>query len=68
MICGQITSGVIDRIPAGGTVNVSSKVILGFGSTQFVVHGDEPFGSADSRQQGGKLYLFYVKVNSGGGD
>ena len=68
LICGRITSGVINSIPAGGMIKVDSKIILGFGSTQFTVNGGEPYGSKDFRKQGGKLYLFYVKVNPGGGD
>ena len=66
LICGKETSGIIQSIPAGGQVKVNSKIIMGFGKTQFFVYGQEPFGSKDLRYQGGKLLLFYVKVNFGG--
>ena len=66
LVCGRISNGIIESIPAGESVKVRSDLIIGFGGTQFLVSGQEPFGSIDYRQQSGKLYLFYVKVNVGG--
>jgi hypothetical protein len=66
IILGKETSGVIPSIPAGGEVKVQSKLIMGFGKAQFKVNSNEPYGSWDIRQQGGKLFLFYVFVNIGG--
>lgn len=66
IILGKETSGVIPSIPAGGEVKVQSKLIMGFGKAQFLVNCNEPYGSWDIRQQGGKLFLFYVMVNIGG--
>lgn len=66
LVCGKISSGTIQSIPPGEVARVKSDLIIGFGSAQFLVSGEEPYGSIDYRQQGGKLYLFYVKVNFGG--
>ena len=66
LICGKETSGLIPSIPAGGEVKVESKLIMGFGKTQFIAYSEEPYGSLDQRKQGGKLFLIYVLVNIGG--
>jgi len=66
LICGQESNGTIKSIPAGERIQVKSDLIMGFGKTQFLVSGQEPYGSKDLRLQGGKLFLFYVKVNFGG--
>jgi len=66
LFCGKESNGIIQSIPAGEGVKVKSDLIIGFGNTQFMARGEEPYGSIDYRQQGGKLFLFYVKVNIGG--
>jgi len=66
LICGKETNGIIPSIPPGDSVKVNSKIIMGFGNTQFMAFGEEYYGSSGIRQQGGKLFLFYVKVNIGG--
>ena len=66
LICGKETSDIIPSILPGDTVKVKSKIIMGLGNTQFMACSGEPFGSSCIRQQGGKLFLFYVKVNIGG--
>lgn len=64
---GKETKGIIPSILAGEEVKVKSNLIIGFGKAQFIVNSAEPYGSWDIRQQGGKLFLFYVLVNIGGG-
>jgi len=59
-------SGVIDNIPAGGEVSISSKMIIGFGKTRVYVTAEIDDGPSDSRNQGAKVLLFYIKVNIGG--
>jgi serine protease AprX len=63
---GKETNGVIESLSAGEVVKVKSNIIIGLGKTQFIANSIEPYGSWDIRQQGGKLFLFYVMVNIGG--
>jgi hypothetical protein len=64
-LIGSQTNGV-DDIPANGEIDIHSKFIIGFGPTQVKVEAICPKGISDSRQQGGFIYLFYIKINPGG--
>ncbi len=59
-------SGVIENIPAGEEVTISSNMIIGFGKTQVRVTAEIPDGPLVTRSQGGKILLFYIIVNIGG--
>ncbi len=62
---GKESTGVVDTIPAGDEVTVSSGFILGLGKTIVTVDATIPENS-DSRTQDGTIYLFYVWVNPSG--
>ncbi len=62
---GKESTGVVDTIPAGDEVTVSSGFILGLGKTIVTVDATIPENS-DSRTQDGMIYLFYVYVNPSG--
>jgi len=64
---GKESSGTIDIIPAGESVNVSSGIIIGFGQTQYTATASEPYGSSDFRNQGGRVFAIFIHVNPGGG-
>ncbi len=59
---GTISSGIV----AGGEVNISSNFILGWGKTRITVIAEIP-ESSDTISRGGKIFLFYIKVNLGSG-
>ena len=59
-------SGVIDSIPAGEESSISSSLILGFGKTRVNVAAEIKDGPSNTRNQGAKVYLFFIKVNFGG--
>lgn len=67
LILNGVNSGVISSIPADGEEKINSKLILGFGKTRVRVTAKIPGGSSDSREQGARVLLFYIKVNIGGG-
>jgi len=62
---GKESSGTCD-IPAGEEIEITSQLILGFGSTEIIVTTEMPEGPSNSRTQGGLILLFYVIVNPGG--
>ncbi|UCF13539.1 MAG: hypothetical protein JSW06_04580 [Thermoplasmatales archaeon] len=64
---GKETTGTILSIPPGGDEIISTDIILGFGQTTIFVTAEEPRGSADNRDQGAKMFLFFINVNPGGG-
>ena len=66
IMLGKETSGTIQTIPAGGEETVSSDLILGFGKTVVTVTAEVP-DSSHSRQRGGTVLLFFIKINPGGG-
>ncbi len=63
---GKETTGT-DDIPAGGEITVTSKLILGLGSTTVTVTAESAEGVSDTREQNGFVFLFFIKVNPGGG-
>lgn len=67
ILLGGSTTGEIENIPAGGQATINSKFILGFGSTQVEVTAEIPDGPTDYRSQGASVFLFYIRVNPGGG-
>jgi len=62
---GKETTGKITSIPAGGEQAINSKFILGLGETRVTVTAEIPEGTA-TREQGGKIFLFYITVYPGG--
>jgi len=60
-------SGIIADIPAGGEVDISSNLILGFGKTRVKVTAEILNGLSDTREQNARVILFFIKVNIGGG-
>jgi hypothetical protein len=63
---GRTSTGTISSIPAGEGAEIVSDLILGFGEVRVKVTAEITEGQ-DSRDQGGKVFLFYIKVNPGGG-
>jgi hypothetical protein len=63
---GEETTGIIPSIEANSYATIKSDFILGLGETKISVSAEIP-ESSDSRQQNGKIFLFYIKVNPGGG-
>ncbi len=63
---GKETEGGPLTIPASGKDTVISKFILGFGKTNVIVTAEIP-ESSDIREQDGFVFLFFIKVNPGGG-
>ncbi|EMR74456.1 Peptidase M28 [Thermoplasmatales archaeon SCGC AB-540-F20] len=63
---GKETSGT-ETIPAGEDITVTSKILLGFGSTIATVEAWMPDGPSDTREQSGFVLLFFIKVNPGDG-
>jgi hypothetical protein len=66
ILLGKRTSGAIPSIPAGAEVNVTSNFIIGFGDILVKVRANIP-GSSDTKSRGGKVFLFFIYVNPGGG-
>jgi hypothetical protein len=54
---GKTTKGTIPTIPAGGSVTISSGVILGFGKTVVAVTTD-----AATKSQNAMVLLFFIKT------
>jgi hypothetical protein len=65
ILLGKDTTGEIS-IPAGGEEIVNSKLILGFGKTRVIVTAEIPDGDSDTKNQGAKVILFFIRVNPGG--
>jgi hypothetical protein len=63
---GKITNGVADSIAAGEYAIIKSKPIIGFGKTKVTITAEIP-DMTDTEVRNGNVYLFYVKVNPGGG-
>jgi len=66
ILLGKETTGTIQTITAGGEEIVSSDLILGFGKTVVTITAEVP-DSSHSRQRGGTVLLFFIKINPGGG-
>ncbi len=66
ILFGKESTGSIESIPVGGEISFKSNLIIGLGKTEFLVTGEEPFGSLDDRKQGGKMLGIYIIVNFGG--
>jgi photosystem II stability/assembly factor-like uncharacterized protein len=64
---GKISTGTISSIPAGGSFEISSDLIIGLGSTTITVEATGDQGESDTRVQTGLVLLFFIKVDSGGG-
>jgi len=65
-LIGKVSEGTGLNIPAGESKTVTSKLILGFGQTKIKVEGWILDGSSDTRNQGGFVLFFFIKVNPGG--
>lgn len=63
---GKETEGGPLTIPASGSETVTSNLILGFGPTVITATAEVP-ESSDTREQDGFVFLFFIKVNPGGG-
>jgi len=63
---GKESNGEIPSIPPGGSVPITSGLILGFGKTQVTVTAEITEGT-DTRTQGATVLLLFIKVNPGGG-
>ena len=66
IVSGRSSTGVIDTIAPGESVTISTKSIIGFGEIQALMTVDGPECHAEITR-GGNVFLFYVKVNPGGG-
>ncbi len=62
---GRTTTGTITSIPPQDGVQIFSDIILGLGEVRVKVTAEIP-ESIDSRDQGGKVFLFFIKVAPGG--
>jgi hypothetical protein len=62
---GKESTGIVNSIPAGDEVTVTSDFILGLGKTEVTVEATIP-ESSDSRVQDGNIYLIYVWINPSG--
>jgi hypothetical protein len=62
---GGETTGTIPSIKAGAEEVISSKFIIGLGDTWVTVSAEIPEGLV-VREQGGKIFLFFITVYSGG--
>ena len=66
ILIGRNTTGVIPNIPSGMEEIISSTLIIGLGSVRIKVEvwiGDKP---PVKREQGGSIFLIFIKVNPGG--
>ncbi len=63
---GKESNGKIS-IPAGEEVKINSGLVFGLGSTAISFRASIPDGPSDSYKRGGFVYLFFVKLNPGGG-
>ncbi|UCD13177.1 MAG: hypothetical protein JSW60_06355 [Thermoplasmatales archaeon] len=63
---GKETSGENLSISAGAEETIKSGLIFGFGSTRVKVRVWIPDGPSDTREQGGFVFLFFIKINPGG--
>jgi hypothetical protein len=66
ILLGKETIGEITNILEGEEESIESDLIIGFGETTVIVTTEEQYGSGETRQQGGFVFLFYIKVNPGG--
>jgi hypothetical protein len=66
ILIGKESNGEIPSIPPGGSEPINSGLILGFGNTQVTVTAEILEGT-DTRTQGATVFLFYIKINPGGG-
>jgi hypothetical protein len=66
ILMGKESNGEIPSIPPGGSEPINSGLILGFGKTQVTVTAEILEGT-DTRTQGATVFLFYIKINPGGG-
>ena len=62
---GKESNGEITSIPPGGSVPITSGLILGFGKTQVTVTAEIAEGT-DIRTQSGTLLLFFIYITPGG--
>jgi len=66
VVIGKENNG-IDNIAENGEIEINSKFIMGFGPIKINIEALVLDGESDSRDQGGFVYFFYIKVNPGGG-
>jgi hypothetical protein len=66
ILMGKETTGTITAIPGGEPIEIQSNPIIGFGKTRVTVFAEIPRCS-DIREQGATTFLFFIKVNLGGG-
>jgi hypothetical protein len=66
VLLGKEHSGTIATIPAGGSVEVQSGLIFGFGQTRVILTA-ETSESSDTRTQGATILFFFVNILPGGG-
>jgi len=66
ILFGKESTGSLPTIPAGEEISFKSNLILGIGKTRVTVTAEEPYGSCDERQQGGRMLGIFIIVNIGG--
>jgi subtilisin family serine protease len=62
---GRTSTGTITSIPPQDGVQIFSDIIFGFGTVRVKVTAEIP-ESVDLRDQGGKIFLFFINVTPGG--
>jgi hypothetical protein len=63
----QVTEGENLEILSGSTAEIQSGFILGIGATQVTVEAWIDGGPTATRSQSGFVFLFFIKMNPGGG-
>ena len=63
----QVTEGENLEILSGSTAEIQSGLILGIGATEVTVEAWIDGGPTATRSQSGFVFLFFIKMNPGGG-
>ncbi len=66
ILMGKESSGTITSIAPGEEIEITSKLIFGFGKTKITAYAEIPEGS-DLRTQSATVFLFITIVTAGGG-
>lgn len=62
---GRTSQDVISTVPPNGEVEIKSNLIFGFGDVRVKAIAETP-EAYTSREQGGQVFLIWIKVNPGG--
>ncbi len=63
---GKETQDTITNLAIDSEETITSKLILGLGATTVTATVESAEGVSDTREQGGFIFLFFIKVNPGG--